>query len=187
MKSGDSSTRFALLGFLSLGPMSGYDIRKLVRNSIAHFWNESYGQIYPLLRKLTDEGLVRRERHTQRGKPDRLVYSITAAGRRELASWLERPPQAPPPRNELLLKMFFSAGVDVPLIAWHVARMQEEAKAEMLGFDALGEEIGSRLEGNVRLPFWQMTLDFRRRQCQMTIEWCDATLARLEEMAATPK
>ncbi|MGH9601902.1 MAG: PadR family transcriptional regulator, partial [Terriglobales bacterium] len=52
MRSTTNTTRFALLGLLSLGPQSGYDLKKRMEQSIAHFWSESYGQIYPTLRRL---------------------------------------------------------------------------------------------------------------------------------------
>ncbi|MDH3629255.1 MAG: PadR family transcriptional regulator, partial [Acidobacteriota bacterium] len=44
-----SSSRYAVLGILTLEPMSGYDIKKFIETSVAHFWRESYGNIYPLL------------------------------------------------------------------------------------------------------------------------------------------
>ena len=58
MKLEGGSTPNALLGLLSLGPMSGYDIRQLIPRSIGYFWNESYGQIYPGLKRLAAAGLV---------------------------------------------------------------------------------------------------------------------------------
>jgi hypothetical protein len=42
-----TTSRYALLGMLSLGPGSGYDLKKRIEGSLAHFWSESYGQIYP--------------------------------------------------------------------------------------------------------------------------------------------
>ena len=47
-----SKTRFAVLGILSYGPMSGYDIKKFYEQNVAGFWSESYGQIYPILKRL---------------------------------------------------------------------------------------------------------------------------------------
>ena len=38
--------------------MSGYDLGQNIRGSVGFFWNESYGQIYPNLKKLAAEGLV---------------------------------------------------------------------------------------------------------------------------------
>src|SRR3989441_13271562 len=99
-------TRYAILGVLSRRPMSGYDVKKLIERSIAHFWNESYGQIYPSLNRLADEGLAERRRERQRGKPDRHVYSLTSKGRAELLRWLALPARLGPVRSELLLKLF---------------------------------------------------------------------------------
>jgi DNA-binding PadR family transcriptional regulator len=45
-------SKYAILGMLSIAPMSGYDIKKQVETSISNFWSESYGQIYPALRNL---------------------------------------------------------------------------------------------------------------------------------------
>ena len=47
-----NTSRHAILGVLGFCPMSGYDVKKLIERSIAHFWNESYGQIYPILNRL---------------------------------------------------------------------------------------------------------------------------------------
>ena len=34
-----------LLGLLAIEPMSGYDLGLMIRGSVGHFWNESYGQL----------------------------------------------------------------------------------------------------------------------------------------------
>ena len=39
-----SKTPYAILGMLSIEPMSGYDIRQIMRNSTANFWSESDGK-----------------------------------------------------------------------------------------------------------------------------------------------
>ena len=48
-------TKTALLGFLSWGPMSGYDVRQLIEGSIANFWSEGYHFIwsYPRITSFT--------------------------------------------------------------------------------------------------------------------------------------
>ena len=98
-----SSTQFALLGLLSLGPGSGYDLKRRAEASIGHFWSESYGQIYPTLKQLQAKHLVTRAVKAQSGKPDRLVYTITRAGSAALAAWLAVPPAGEPFRSALLL------------------------------------------------------------------------------------
>src|SRR4029450_464675 len=101
-----NTSRHAILGVLSLCPMSGYDVKKLIERSIAHFWNESYGQIYPILNRLAAEGFAERRREKQRGKPDRHVYSLTDKGRAELRRWLAVPARHEPVRSQPLVKLF---------------------------------------------------------------------------------
>ncbi len=51
-------TRFVILGLLNEEPLSGYDIKKIIDIRMSFFWQESYGQIYPELGKLREEGLI---------------------------------------------------------------------------------------------------------------------------------
>ena len=48
----DDTSRYAVLGMLSIRPMSGYDIKQAIGESVVHFWDESYGRIYPSLQRL---------------------------------------------------------------------------------------------------------------------------------------
>ena len=97
---------------LSIAPMSGYDIKKEVETSISNFWTESYGQIYPVLKKLIAEKFVTKSVEREPGKPDRHVYALTAKGRKELRRWLLEGSAPKVQRNEFLLKLFF--GEEIP-------------------------------------------------------------------------
>src|SRR2546428_10401874 len=99
-----NTSRYAILGVLSRRPMSGYDVKKLIDRSIAHFWSESYGQIYPILNRLAAEGLAERRRERQRGQPDRHLYSLTSQGRAELPPWLALTPPLRTPPSQLVLQ-----------------------------------------------------------------------------------
>src|SRR5437868_1541773 len=105
MKTDASS--FAILGMLSLRPMSGYDLKKAYEQGPAHFWTLNYGQIYPLLSRLQRAGLVE-ERNRAKSARRRREYSITSKGRSALDRWLELPPGQPTFRNEFLMKLFFA-------------------------------------------------------------------------------
>ena len=118
-----------LLGLLAIESMSGYDLGQMIRGSVRHFWNESYGQIYPNLKELARGGFVRCKTERQRGKPDRRVYSITEKGRERLREWLAVPPQPEIPRNELLLKLFFGQQVDAEILIGYVEHTVEEHRA----------------------------------------------------------
>ncbi len=131
----EKTTQYVILGFLAQGtPLSGYDIRKWIGLTVGHFWNESFGQLYPELRRLTKSGLVSAV-VSAKGKRRRVAYRITAAGRRALAVWLMRPAAPEHVRNELLLKVFFGRDAMHDMLLQHVQTAAERwrASAEELG------------------------------------------------------
>src|SRR5258707_10015666 len=76
-----------ILGLLSFGPRSGYEIKAIVDRSTRFFWAASYGQIYPELRRLEREGLVEGEDVPTGGRARRL-YRLTTARPTQLETWL---------------------------------------------------------------------------------------------------
>src|SRR2546422_3572915 len=123
------TTEYAVLGMLAFGPGSGYDLKKRIEGSIAHFWSESYGQIYPILAHLASQGLVERRLERQKGKPDRHVYSITEEGQERLGAWLTEPARDESFRSELLLKLFFGRRRPVEESIRHVEHFREKQQA----------------------------------------------------------
>src|SRR2546421_467626 len=96
-----------VLGLLSLGPRSGYDIKTVVDRSTRHFWAASYGQIYPELRRLEQEGLVRSQAEPSGGRA-RTAYDLTDQGEEALRVWLSSEEAGYELRDEGMLKLFFS-------------------------------------------------------------------------------
>lgn len=96
-----------VLGLLALKPRSGYDIKAVVDRSTRFFWAASYGQIYPELRRLEEEGLVEGEDRPNGGR-SRRVYSLTPAGRDALVEWLFGDTVTIELRDESLLRLFFA-------------------------------------------------------------------------------
>jgi DNA-binding PadR family transcriptional regulator len=123
-----SPTAYVILGMLRKSPKSGYEIKAMVDESTRFFWAASYGQIYPELRKLADAGLVEGTDAPRDGRR-RTVYRITAAGRKELRSWLREPPRTYEMRDEGLLKLFFSDALKPSEAAAIVREMREHRLA----------------------------------------------------------
>lgn len=78
--------------------MSGYDIRRNLKISLDSLWSASYGQIYPTLHRLADEGLVHPV-SVPTGSRERIVYHLTDDGRAEFRAWLKEPVSYPPTRD----------------------------------------------------------------------------------------
>ncbi len=103
-----NQTTYALLGLMTAGYRTGYEMKQMIDQSLHHFWKISYGQIYPALNQLTEAGLVTAAPAAQERKPDRKEYQITAEGKKALQSWLEEPiKEIATEKNEFLLKLFF--------------------------------------------------------------------------------
>jgi PadR family transcriptional regulator AphA len=102
------SLRYAVLGFLSVRPLAGYDLKKYFDASVRHFWTADQAQIYRTLSQLADEGLVKVHVIAQDGRPDRKEHHITPAGRAALDEWLRSPLEPQPTREPFLLKVFFA-------------------------------------------------------------------------------
>ena len=184
-----NKTKYALLGMLSMGPMSGYDIKKMTDMSISHFWSENFGHIYPVLKKMEAEGLVTKSVEETEGRPNRNIYSITPAGRRELVEWLLLPVESLSFRNELLLKIFFADQIPVERIIEMVEEERERFSCKLKEFrridDNLKADPGYR--DDERIPFWLMTLSFGIHSSSAAVSWCDETIKILHELLKRSK
>lgn len=121
----ENKSRCAIMGMLALGPTSGYQIKKLMEESTSSFWSESYGQIYPILKLLTEQGLATSHAEKQEGKPERNIYAPTDRGKEELVSWLGEPVGEPKERIEVLLKLFFGQLLPVPANIEQIQHFQD--------------------------------------------------------------
>ena len=125
-----TNTSYLLLGMVALGPMSGYDIKQMADGSTRHFWQISYGQIYPELKALEKAGMVQAA-EAARGSRQRTLHQLTEAGGEALTEWISDSAVAPVElRDEMLLKLFFSDSVgraERIELARNMARRHREA------------------------------------------------------------
>jgi DNA-binding PadR family transcriptional regulator len=84
-----TTTEYAVLGLVAYRESSGYDLAQAAKRGIGYIWAPSRSQIYKVLRRLEERELVVQRSVAQRGRPDKIVYRITAAGRAALVSWVE--------------------------------------------------------------------------------------------------
>jgi DNA-binding PadR family transcriptional regulator len=186
-----SQTQFAILGLLQLGPMSGYDLKQMVDESIGNFWREGWGRIYPTLHGLEAAGLVakRTEKKTgktgqKRGRPERNVYTLRPAGRKRLREWLSRDWTPEVYRNELLLKIFFGGNAAPGVTRRHVERFREQCAAEIATYEAALKTIeGEHARNHPDAPFWKMTVSYGLHSSRALGEWAEETLKVLDELA----
>ena len=172
-----------LLGLLTIEPMSGYDLGLTIRASVGHFWNESYGQIYPNLKKLATGGFVSCKTERQNGKPDRRIYSITEKGRERLTEWLAVPPQPEIPRNEMLLKLFFGEQIPTEILIGYVESMAKQRRALLELLERAEREEIDKNQRYPGAPYWRMAAHYGQMEMRAHLHWAKETLAELNKIA----
>lgn len=175
-------SRYAILGLLLDKPSTGYDIRKTIEQELSHFWNESYGQIYPILNALADEKLATRRRRTQKGKPDRQVYSITAKGKQALREWLAEPPASQTERNETLLKLLFAGDLGHPNTRELLEAYRETQQELLSKLDETERALADGSGDGSDPRFGLLTISHGRAEARARIRWCDQALREIETM-----
>jgi PadR family transcriptional regulator AphA len=162
-----------LLGLLSLGPRSGYDIKTVVDRSTRFFWAASYGQIYPELRRLEEEGLIEGEDAPNGGR-NRRVYKLTKAGRDALKEWLHGSTVTIAYRDESLLRLFFADALprDQALLLLEGRKKGHEQYLEVL-------HAIDQLPGGKDPDFVDLVLRWGIEFNEWGAQWCEKHLKRL--------
>lgn len=102
-----------IMGFLSMRPLSGYDIKKLFDMSAAYFWPANQSQIYRTLKQLCEDGLVELKEQKKGETVDRKVYAITEIGRREYLMQIQQNTVADfISRDSFLMQLYFAGALD---------------------------------------------------------------------------
>ncbi|UQA60558.1 PadR family transcriptional regulator [Polyangium aurulentum] len=182
----ENTCQFAILGMLCRKPMSGYGLRNAIERTVGHFWQESYGNLYPTLERMERAGLVALEREERSpGGRVRKVYRVTAEGRVALAEWLRRPVVPHVERNELLLKLFFGARVGPEDSLAHVARSRTEAEGLLLALRILDEKVRASSEGDAEMTYWHLSIRAGLLGLEAHLRWCDEAVTALQHLAHT--
>lgn len=174
----ERQTETAVLGVLSVEPMTGYAVRAAISDVLGHFWNESYGQIYPTLTALESEGHVTRWDAARTGAS---TYAITGSGRARLRELLKRPIRPSMPRNGLLLRLFFGRQLGMEACRALLMEARAEASRQLESYAAIREEIAGESGYAGDKAYWLLTVSAGEHTARATLAWADESIAALDE------
>ena len=151
------------LGILSQGDATGYEIKKQFEGGYSHFYEASFGSIYPALAKLTADGMVSCMQQAQEKRPDKKVYTITAAGRLAFLDELNKMPGRDRIRSEFLATMLFGdllspSQLDT-VIETKLAEYRDEL-AEMEASDMNGAGAGHTFVHGFGIAFYRAAIAY---------------------------
>ena len=137
------SLRYALLGLLAVQPASGYDLKRAINRSTYFIWNATGPQIYNTLHNLREEGYITSKLLAQKGKPDKQIHTITAAGRSALKDFMGKPIRASVTRDEVLLRIFFGNFANKTTIKRELAAYLDRIRQERATMEATEARINA--------------------------------------------
>jgi PadR family transcriptional regulator AphA len=166
-----NATSYVVLGMLSYGPATSYQLKQRIGRTIGSFWAFAHSQLYDEPARLVAAGLV--SQSIEQGGRRKRTYSITDDGRKALSEWLaESTLEQTEVRDTGLLKLFFSTGATPEDIRRLARDRYESHRARANGYDerrseleALADrwqlktiELGMRYERTVE-RFWKDFLE----------------------------
>jgi DNA-binding PadR family transcriptional regulator len=173
-----AQTDLAVLAALSVSPMTGYAVREAILTHLGSFWAESFGQIYPTLTRLAREGCVAAEAGDRAGSS---VYSLTPAGREKLVSLMSVPTVDVPPRNGLLLRLFFGNVLGAAACRSLVLEARDRAEVRLAELTRI-RTANEDQDESVHSPYWSITLSAGEHSARAAIAWANETLTVLDTL-----
>ena len=180
----ENKTQYVILGMLSTGEKSGYEIRKDMQQSTQNFWYESNGQLYPTLAKLCAEGAIS-AKNIQADPKSKKTYSITKMGQKKFKHWLQRDVDYKPMRSELLLKIFFGENVaadnSIQLLNKHRSMLESKLEKSKTVEVMLQQHVD---RGEYPINY-SLTVKFGIKVIAAEIEWCAEAIKLIEQYAVS--
>ena len=174
-----SQTETAVLGALSVLPMTGYAVREAIRDVLGHFWSESFGQIYPTLAELERQGYVRRQGSNRTRSS---TFAITTSGTARLKQLLAQPIQPVPPRNGLMLRLFFGRHLGPEACRSLLLEAKADAERRLAEYEAIRTELLEDQDHAEDRRYWLMTVSAGAHTARAATAWADESLAALDEI-----
>ncbi|HLR45284.1 MAG TPA: PadR family transcriptional regulator, partial [Brevibacterium sp.] len=120
---------------------SGYDLAKAFDVNVSHFWAASPQQLYRELDRLEGEGLVSARTVEQERRPNKRVFTVTAAGREALRGFTQRAPKPTAIRDELLVQVAAVELGDPAAVRSHIAAKKAESQKKLARYDRSRERL----------------------------------------------
>lgn len=170
----------AIMTSLLDADLSGLELAKDFEKSMGFFWQASHQQIYQELRKLSDKGWLNKREVNQSGKPNKILYGLTLAGREALADWVYGPTKMQPTKDELLLKLYNLNEENVQHLIGEISQRREDVMKRLYLYEAIRRRhYAEPKELPVRHKGVYLALESGIHQGEQFLAWCDEALELL--------
>ncbi|MBN1190547.1 MAG: PadR family transcriptional regulator [Dehalococcoidales bacterium] len=164
---------YAILGFLSWRPFTGYDLKKMMSASTAFYWSGNNNQIYTTLVQMHRNGLVTLDVQHQEHLPSRKVYQLTDEGRSELNKWIRTSPAPPLFKKTFLVQLAWASRLDKSELDSLLEKYEYEVNMHLLMLNEKrrrGEELNPARTATERY-IWEMVSENFLRSYAAELAW----------------
>lgn len=193
------SLRYALLALLTAQPMTGYDLAKAFHSSVGHVWHAPDSQIYPELRRMEGEGLLKGDLVPWGPNGTKTEYSITAGGIAAFRAWMEQPLEYTRERDPAHLRAAYFEWTDdeharsqLEAHAAHYRTMRAQWQGQLDSIRDRSHPIVARRLAVFPESEWRRITAFKEftyegmvAHADQEIDWAKRGLRLLEELSLT--
>ena len=170
-----------ILGLLSHEDLTGYEIKKRIDGAISFFWKGSFGNIYPALKDMENQGLITKS-DTSVGERERITYHITKSGRNRLKVWLKEEQVSNELKYETLLKLFFGGSGSREVTVHNIEIFEEQVKKDLRVLRTYYETL-EKSQGVEDHVYYSLTVSFGIETYEAYLKWCEKAKKMLEGRA----
>lgn len=168
--------RHFILGLLTRQPMSGYDIKRFLKNLSWLIDVPSLGSLYPSLHALLKDSLVTMEVVARQDRPPRKIYTITEAGEEALRAWLSRPSEPNASLKKFIMRLALAGQLSQVGLLAHLEQRRARVAAQKVNLEQTIEAEGADADLGEHLM-----LEYELSLAAAELAWLDSTLVRLSQ------
>jgi len=169
----------AILVCLAERPMTGYELAKTFDASIGFFWKADHQQIYRELTRLRDRGYVQGREIVQSGKPNKLVYTLTAEGKAALRHWAARPSSPPSIKDDMLVRLCALDAIDLEPMRVDLMARLEYHRDRLARYERVLKKRFPQGAASLADTGKLLGLRLGLRHERAVVEWCEEALQTL--------
>jgi PadR family transcriptional regulator AphA len=191
------SLRYAILGFLSTTPATGYELKREFQIAVGWSWEALPSQIYPELRAIEALGWIKGEL-SPGGRPNRRTYRLTRRGEQELRKWIEADNDYPPVRDAERIRLIYLDKSPRAAVRRHLEHHRRHFERQLAVWRSqrdtvkdrthprLDKRLAGRREGEHAyiIGLKQLAFDGNIRRAELEIAWSEDALAWLDALEA---
>ncbi|MCK0473575.1 PadR family transcriptional regulator [Halalkalibacter sp. APA_J-10(15)] len=175
------SLKFAMLGFIDMKPMTGYDLKKMFETSVNFYWSATHSQIYRTLDEMKKDEWIMEEFIYQKDLPNKKVFHATERGKEALYNWIMEPSEIPPIRHKLLVQLSWADRLPTEEIIKQLNQYGEKLEERLALYDSDEQQKMPNWSRTAKEKFlWESILKNGISTYQAELNWIRSTIKGLK-------